>query len=200
MNIHQIEQEISIIKEMIDKTRKETAESGHFFIFIGLFSAVGTFAIGMVEIYNLKNLLWPAIIVMAVVNAFLGSLIGLQERKNEKVKAYPKTIFWNLWMACGITAIIIAFLLPFLDIYAFRAVPILVSLLFGIAVFLTGVIFELRFIRRCSLAWWLGAGLMALTNSPFQFLIMVVVILTGWVLPGFKLNQQKKSRSKDHES
>ncbi len=30
MNHEQIQQEISMIKEMIDKSRKETAESGHF--------------------------------------------------------------------------------------------------------------------------------------------------------------------------
>ena len=195
MDTNQMQQEISIIKEMIEKTRRTTAESGHLLIFIGVFSALATLVIGMLEIYELNQFVMPAIIIMAIVNAFIGYVIAAKEGKNEKIKTYLKTIFWNIWMVCGLTAVLIVFLFPYLNLYPFKAVPVLVSMVMGIALFTTGTIFELRFVQWSSLAWWVGACIMAIIESPYKFIIMVVIILFGWILPGFLLNKQYKIRS-----
>ena len=195
MDTNQIQQDISIIKEMIEKTRKTTAESGHLLLYIGILSALATIVIGILEIYELNQFVMPVVIIITVVNAFIGYVIAAKEGKNEKVKTYPKTIFWHIWMACGLAAVLIVFLFPFLDLYPFHAVPVLTSLVMGIALFITGTIFELKYIQWSSLAWWLGACLMAISEGPYKFVIMVTIILIGWIVPGFLLNKQYKKRS-----
>ena len=92
------------------------------------------------------------------------------------------------------------FLFPFLNVYTFRALGTLASLILGIAVFMTGVIYEMRFIVWYSSAWWIGAILMAISDSPYRFLIMIAVIIIGWVLPGFIINKKYKNGSKSNEA
>lgn len=119
----------------------------------------------------------------------------LKKGANEKVETYSKTIFWHIWMVCGSAAILIVFLFPFLNVYPFHAVPVLTSLVIGIALFITGTIFELKFIQWSSLAWWAGACIMAIAVGPYKFVIMVAIILIGWIVPGFLLNKQYKRRN-----
>jgi len=195
MDAVQLQKEVTLIKEMIEKTRRATAESGHLLIYIGLFSALATTAIGLLEIFQQYQLIMPTIILMTIVNALIGFLVATRKTNNNGAISYPKTIFWQTWMACGLTTILIVFLFPNLGLYPVRAVPILAALLLGIAVFLTGTIFELRFIQLSSLVWWIAALLMSLIVSPYSFLIMVAAILIGWTLPGFILHRNYKQRS-----
>ena len=195
MNTNQMQQEILTIKEMIEKTRNTTAESGNLFIYIGINSALTTFIIGILEIYNLNQFVMPIVIILTVVNAFIGYIIAAKEDKNKKVKTYLKTIFWHILMACGFAAVLIVFLFPFLELYPFHAVPVLISLVMGIALFITGTIFESKYIQWSSSVWWIGACILALIEGPYRFLIMVAIIFIGWIIPGYILNKQYKKRS-----
>jgi hypothetical protein len=200
MNHDQIQQEISIIKAMIEKTRKETAESGHLFIFMGVTSALFVLVISLLELYQLNRWVLPAMIALTIINGFVGYVVVSKPAKEEKVTSYPKTVVLSLWVICGVTMLMITFLFPFLKVYPFRALGTLASLILGIAVFMTGVIYEMRFILWYSSAWWIGAILMAISESPYSFLIMIAVIIIGWVLPGFIINKKYKNGSKNNEA
>ncbi len=200
MNQDQIQQELSVIKKMIEKTKRETAESGLFFIALGIFAAVATFAVGMLEFYNLNHLVLPALILATVGSGVIGYLTLTKKEKVEKVKSYPKTIFYGVFFACGISIILLVFLFPLLKVYPWSLIPPLTSMIMGIALFSAGVIFELRNIQWCSIVWWAGALVLALTEGQFRFLIMIAIILLGWVLPGFMLNRQYKKQAGKNES
>jgi hypothetical protein len=196
MTPEQMQQEITTIKNMIDKTRRETAESGRLFIFLGIGAVLFVLIISLLEINQLFNWVLPTMIGLTILNGFIGYLVVGREVKREKVTAYPKTIVLSMMMICGFTVLLLTFLFPFLKVYAWHALPILVCLVFGIAVFMTGMIYELRFIQWFSLSWWAGAILMALYDGEFRFLIMIGTIIFGWIVPGLILNQKYKNRSK----
>ena len=98
-------------------------------------------------------------------------------------------------MICGFAALLVVFVFPFLDLYTFKAVPTLVSVIMGIALFITGALFELKYVQWSFLTWWAGAVLLALTTDIVKGTIMVAIILVGWVLPGILLHNQYKTRS-----
>jgi hypothetical protein len=198
MNHDQIQQEISIIKSMIEKTRKETAESGHLFIFMGIASAFFVLVISLLELYRLNRLVLPAMIVLTVINGIIGYLVVA--KATEKVKSYSKVVVTSLWLICGLTLLMMTFLFPFLKVYSFSALGTLVSMILGIAVFMTGIIYEMRFILWFSIAWWVGALLMALIEGESRFLIMIATILVGWIFPGIILNKRFKNGSKNNEA
>jgi hypothetical protein len=192
MNTQQLEQDISIIKEMIDKTRRKAADSGHMFVYMGLVSALLTIVIGVLEIFHLGQYVLPTSIAMAVINAFIGYRIAAKST-NGDVNSYPKTLFWHIWMACGFAAVMIVFLFPFLNLYSYKAASVLVCLVMGIAVFISGSIFELKFVQWCGLIWWIGAFLLAITQGPLSIGVMVAIIVFGWIVPGSHLNKHYKS-------
>ena len=189
----QIQQDLDLIKQMIEKTRQDTAQSGYFFIFIGIISLLGTVALVILENQGLTQWTLPTLILMVAANAVIGYLIVARESR--KVKTYAKTVFWNVWMACGFAALLIVFFFPTVHLYPMTVVPVLISMLMGIGLFVTGVLLELRFLQWSSAAWWTGACLMAVTGGPYKSMIMVTVILLGWILPGYLLNKQYRRRS-----
>ena len=186
---------------MIEKTRRETAESGHLFIFIGVFSFIATFVIGMLEEYQLYHLVLPILIITLLISGIIGYFTVSKEGKIEKVKTYSKTIYLNMWYACGIPGILIMFLFPLTNVYPYYLVPIFASLIMGIAIFLTGVVFEIRSIKCCGLIWWAGACFLAYAEKGMpRVIIMMGLILIGWIMPGFILNNIYKNRSKENGS
>ena len=193
MDTQQLEQDISIIKEMIDKTRKKTADSGPMFIYMGVFSLLVTVLIGVLELYQLNYYVMPVVIAMAVINAFIGYRIAATNDKNGHVHSYAKTLFWNVWMMCGFAAVLMVFLFPFINLYSLAAAPVLTSLVMGIAVFVSGSIFELKFIQWAGIIWWIGAVLMAITTGTVTIIVMIAVITLGWIIPGVRLNKLYKS-------
>ncbi len=199
MTENQLQQDISIIKTMIEKTRKETAESGHLFIFMGIAAALFVLIVSLLEMYHLNQLVIPAMIILTVLNGIVGFFVVSKPFTDERVKSYPKTVVLCLWVICGVTLLMITFLFPFLNVYTFRAVGTLASLILGIAVFMTGIIYEMRFVVWYSLVWWVGAILMAISENPYRFLIMIAVIIIGWILPGIIMNK-KYNRSMKNEA
>lgn len=196
MNHEQIQQEISMIKEMIDKSRKETAESGHFLIYMGIAAVFFVLAVSLLEIFHWHSLVLPTMIVLTLINAVIGGIIVNRGEKQEKVKSYPKTLVLTIWFLCSFALLLYTFVFPFLNVYSFAALPVMVSITAGIAAFMTGVIYELAYIRWLSSAWWISAILMALIQSQYRFLIIIAAIIIGWILPGVILNKQYKNRSK----
>jgi hypothetical protein len=192
MDAQQAQQDISIIKQMIDQTRQKTAESGHLFISIGVVSAIMVIFIGLLEMYGLNTYVLPTIIILTLLNAGIGFYIASRKNANGNVHTYTKTIFWNTIMMCGFAAVLFVFVFPFLNIYPFSATPILTAVVLGIAVFLTGSLFEDKFIQWSGLFWWIGACLIALAEGPIDIFIMVTIIILGWIVPGIRLNKNYK--------
>ncbi len=194
-----VEQEIAIIKRMIEKTRRETAESGHFFIAIGIFSICCIALLGLLNFYQFTNLELPIVIIMFVGNGLIGYITVFRKSKKEKVRSYLKTICYSIWAGCAIPAVIV-FFLPYFGVIPGNLVGIFSTLIMGIAVFSTGVIFESRFIIWSSFAWWAGALVMALVKVIPQSFVMVVVIFIGWVMPGIILNRRYRNGSQTDET
>ena len=191
-----IESEISMIKEMIAKSRREAAESGHFFIGIGLLGIVATPLVGLLESVHLNRLVLPIFVLMTFVAGGIGYLTVGSRMKKERVKSYPKTICYQVLLACSVPALMILFLFPLLGVYPWSLVPILISLLMGIMVYSAGAIFEIQSIQWCGVSWWAGALLTALSPAKpwIRVSIMNLSLLTGFVLPGLILNRKYRAR------
>src|SRR3989339_729500 len=112
----QMQQELSIIREMIEKTKKETVESGQFFIWTGIFTIVFVQIISMLESYGMSQFFLPILIAMVLINGAIGYFTFSRIEKREKVKTYAKSIYMRLWFACGMTSILIVFFFPRLHV------------------------------------------------------------------------------------
>ncbi len=200
MTANQVQEQLSIIRAMIEKSRRETAESGHFFIWIGLIGAATVFAIRGLEAAGLHRLIVPALAVFLVANGVAGYLTVARRQKRARVRSYPSAICYRVWFACAVPVAIVVFLFPALGVYPWSLVPVLAALIMGIGVFSAGAIFEVRAITWSSLAWWGGSVAMALVSGWPRGIVMVVVLLLGMVLPGVILNRQYREQRSTDES
>jgi hypothetical protein len=200
MDQNQMHQEIAMIKSMIEKTKKETAESGSFFIAMGLFAMAATFVISRFDSLNLNHLVLPALFIMLILSGIIGYITVGRKEKNDQVKSYAKTVCYSIWFACSIPIIMTMFIFPLLEVYSWNLTPILTTLMIGIAVFSSGVIFESKPVIACSFVWWGGALAMAFVYDSPRAYIMMAILFLGWVLPGFILNRQYKNRSRKNGS
>jgi len=195
MNNEQIQQELTIIKTMINKTRRETAESGHFFISIGISSICAVFIINFLEKSELHYLIIPFLAILVIINGIIGLLTIGNKAKKQRVESYSKTICYSIWIACVVPTVMVLFLFPLLKLYSWELTSVFISMIIGIAIFTTGVIFESRFITLSSFAWWLGAVAMAFIENIPRMWIMITIIFIGWVVPGIFLNKKYRDRS-----
>ncbi len=200
MTSEQIQNNLAIIKTMIEKSRRETAESGHFFIAIGIFAMIMTVVISYLELSGRSGLVIPAFIFMLLASGIIGYLTVKRKQQKEGAVPYHKKIVYSIWFACTLPLLIVLFLFPFLKIYPWNLVPVLTTLIMGIAVFSSGMIFEVKAIVWSSLAWYGGSVGLALISGPVRLYIMLATILLGWVLPGWILNRRYRQRRRDDES
>lgn len=186
----EVQNEIAIIKAMIAKTRRETAESGLIYITLGILWVLVTVAVGVFELTALYQAIWPTTIAGAVLTVMVAVLIAYRESHKERVKSYSRVLFAQLWIACAIPAILVAFLFPLTGIYSPHLIPPLVTAVLGIAFYMTGVIYESRLIQICAFSWWIGAVVMAYTTGPVKFAMMTLIMLVGYILPGIILHRE----------
>jgi hypothetical protein len=188
MNQVQLQQEIAIIRDMIEKTRRETAESGHLFIALGIIWVFVTGLTGFLEMTAADQLIWPVLAVALVLTIIIAVMIGLHEGRRERVESYPRKIFGSMWISVALSAILVSFVFPFTGVFDTHLVPVFVSPILGIGFFLTGILYDSRGIVYCSLSWWIGAILMAYISGSARLYIMMGVLITGYIVPGIILN------------
>ncbi len=199
MTHDQVQQELSIIKNMIEKTKREAAESGLLFIIPGIFIIISIVIIRILEAQRLDNLVLPALFIMMGLTAVISMYIGFKGSKAEKISSYPKTLFAKLWIACIVPFILIGVIFPLTDVFAWRILPVFSFIILGIAIYMTGAIYELRLVQYCGTIFWVGSCLLAYIEGPFRMVIVIAVMFFGYVLPGYILNRKYKNRSQEDE-
>jgi len=196
MENDRIQQDISLIKEMIEKTRREAADSGHFFIYLGIGAIIYVVVIMTLNLIGLNHLALPAMIIMTVIMGALGFYITNRDEKKEKVKSYPKTICYIVLAGCSIPIIILTFLFPLTGVYSFALVPTFAAMFFGTMLFSTAAIYEFSFLYWSALVAWGGGIAMVYMKGPIGGVIMIAILIIGFVIPGTILNRKYKNGSK----
>jgi uncharacterized membrane protein len=149
----------------------------------------------------MEYLILPLMVSLIGINGIFSYCIIARERKREKVTTYAKNIYLSIWAVCGLSILIAAFLFPLTRVYSYDLVPMLTSLVLGIAVFTTGVIFDEKRVQWCGSLWWIGSIFLAYTPpGMLRMYIFSALILLGWVLPGLIMNRRYRNREKANGS
>lgn len=194
MEAKQVQQEIQFIREMIEKTKRSAAESGTVFIIWTIFlilPVLGMYALVYLEYFQLIGLNWVVFIAVGGIFTFIHSL---KQNRKQKVKTYTKVAVDSIWMACVFAFILLGFIFPFMGVYSYNVIPIVMSVIAGIGVYATGGITEWNLLKWCGLIWWLGALAMGFIQMPYRPLLLIPMLILGYLVPGLILN--KKYRQK----
>jgi hypothetical protein len=198
MNNNQVKEEIRLIREMIEKTKRNYAESWKFFFLWGIVVILGI--IGMHALVFLKkfNLIWLNWTIFMGIGVIIQIFLVSKRQQTQEVKTYVQQAVVHLSFACGMAFLFTGFILPLLNIYSYGVIPIMVSVIAGVIIFTFGGIYEWNFLKWCGVFWWLGALGMVFIHWHYRSLVVALLIIVGYLIPGFILHARYKKSKQEN--
>jgi hypothetical protein len=197
MDEMQAKEEIQLIKTMLEKTKRATAESGTLFMVWGVLIAlalVGNYILVYFKKYDWEWLNWVAVTVIGWVYSII---YGIRKERKEPVRTYIQMSARHLYIACGAGFLFVGIALPALGVYSYEAITILIAVVSGILFFVMGGIYEWPILRWFGLLWWVGAlGMSFIKGIGYRTLIFTVLFVACYLVPSFILRSKyKKERT-----
>ncbi len=200
MNQTQISEDIQLIRDMIEKTKEKAAESWKFFSFWGILIIAGIIGNYALVYFKKFSAIWINWIVFMLIGVFISIFYISKKEKSSGTRTYAQIAIGYLSFACGIAFILAGFVFPILKLYTFREIPVIISMIVGILLFVIGGIYEWKLLKWSALLWWLGSVGMIFIHWHYRTLVCVPLIILGYLVPGFILRSKYKKESRADES
>lgn len=94
------------------------------------------------------------------------------------------------WLAVGISATIFGFIAPWADAISGAYISPSISTVIAIAFYLSGILYQKRWISFLAFYWWAGAVYMFFFPSLETLLVNAFLIVTGQIIPGIFLYRE----------
>jgi hypothetical protein len=192
MNELEAKEEIRLIQEMIQKTRKSTAETGNLFFFWGsliILAIIGNYALVFAQKYDWIWINWT---VFVLAGMFYSAFYSKRQEKRQEAATYVQIAARHLAIACGMGFLILGLVFPLFKLYSFGVIPPLVAVIAGIELFAIGGIYEWNLLKRCAALWWLGSLGMLLVHVYYRTLVFIPLIIFAYLLPVWILRSKYK--------
>ena len=194
MDNSQFQEEVATIRKMIERTRRETFESGYLFIITGTIWLLAVIIMATLELTGHARLVqqwgWIAFAILALVSLS----IGVWEGRKVQAQTYTRTLFSHLWGACGIVIVLITFAVPHMNAYT----PVTALMIIGIGFYVTGAIFEMPLVQGSGVLWWIGMCALGFVEGNMRLPIWIALISLGFILPGIVMNRQFRKQGNGH--
>ncbi len=200
MNQTQISEDIQLIRDMIEKTKEKAAESWKFFSVWGILVIAGIIGNYTLVYFKKFNAIWINWIVFMLIGVFLSIFYISKKEKTSGTRTYAQIAIGHLSFACGIAFMLAGFVFPMLKLYSYEDIPVIISMIVGILLFVIGGIYEWNLLKWSALLWWLGSVGMIFIHWHYRALACVPLIILGYLVPGFILRSQYKKESRADES
>lgn len=188
------EQELEIIKRMIEKTRIETADSGAILIMWGwlvLAACVITYAL---VFSGYPKLSWIPWVALMPIGGIVSVIDGIRQSKSAKVVTYSDQAIASLWQACGLAFFLVAFLALPLKVISLEGLAPIMAIIAGIGMFTTGGIFEWKLARVSGIVWLAASIIMMFSHWHYHTLILAITIIPGYLVPGYVLRKNYRKK------
>lgn len=192
MKAEEVEKEIRLIKEMVEKTRFSTTGSGWYLIFWGSLVILAVAIMYLLNYLKMYQLIWVDWVVLMVLGVIVTVFMTRKYQRNSQVRSYAVENLGYLWSACGIAFFLVGFVLPLAGVYSYGVISILVSVIAGIAIFVSGGIYEWNFMKISGMIWWAAAIVMIFVQPEYRGLIFILATFFGYLLPGIIINRMYK--------
>ena len=193
MESKQAELELSLIKKMMDDTRKINIDNGIHYIFWGILIAVALFLNYLIIKLNFypkyAGFVW---LVLMVSGAVADIFIGKYQSKRSSVSTYAGRLMSSLWFASGVAMFIYGFVGSFSGAYNPIFICPIIATSLGISYFTSGSIQQLGWLKSVSYGWWAGAIVMFVFPGIHTLLVFAMMIILLQIVPGIVLNKRSK--------
>lgn len=184
-------EDLAYIRRLMEDTRQATYVSGGYFIVWGVVIGAGLIATWMriAGIWMVMPFIsWTVCIALGGV----GTFFLVRQELREPVEAPAGKLIGMVWMSMGITMMIIFFIGVGSGHLNGAHMSALSSALVGGAVFMTGTLAGMNWLRNLSVGWWAGAAIMFAWPGLYVLALMGGMLIGLYVIPGIVLIRQKR--------
>lgn len=192
MEKQQAELEISMIKQIMDDSKKIVVDDGKGYIIWGILIVIGmlgTYFLILSGLYNYIGWLWIASIGAGWLYTLIKYAVGDHKKK---VQTFAGKILGAVWLSSGISMTIVGFVGTGSGSYGAYTISPLISVILGIAYFVTGVIYGQPWVRNLSAGWWIGSIATFIWSGRNSLLLFAVLMILLQIIPGIILYSKFK--------
>lgn len=182
--------DLAYIRQLMADTRQATYVSGGYFIVWGIAIGLGLL-LTWLQLTGRMPMMPMASWTGCLVLGSIGTFFLVREEKNQPVQTPAGRLIGMVWMSVGISMLIIFFVGVGTGAMNGSLMTPVSSTLVGTAVFLTGTLASLNWVRNLALGWWLGAAAMFAWPGLHVLLMMGIMLFVLYVIPGVILIRQK---------
>lgn len=199
MEVQQAEFEISYIKKMMEDSRRSLGESGIGYIMWGVLVVIGI-VFNYLRIIDATqiNPLYVWIIVIG-----LGWVVTIWGMKKAKKQHNPRTmlgrVLSSVWIAAGISMTLIGFTGTMSGSIGGYSVLPLMSIVLGIAYFVSGTVYSEKWIKLIGFGWWAAASGFFYWKNVNSLLVFAFLMVVFQIVPGiyFYIKWRKQYSNKE---
>lgn len=197
MNTQEAELELTVIKKIMEDSRKVNIDNGNHFLLWGIivtFALIANYIMLLIKTPGTYiGLMWLILMISA---AIIDGIMGRREVRARKAHTYAANILGSLWFASGIAMFIYGFLGLMTKAYNPVFICPIISTSLGISYFTSGAIQQVKWLQNVSFGWWAGAAVMFIFPSIHSVLIFAVMMTCLQIVPGIILNKKSKETIK----
>lgn len=188
LNTKQAEEELSLIRKIMDDSRRSIIDNGWHYIYWGVI-VTGTLIANYFMILshasgNSQGMLWFITMVSA---SMIETIIGKRLSKNVKVKTFAGRLLSKLWSVSGICMFMLGFVGTITRAYDPIFIFPLISLVLGLTYYISGAIQQIKWLSWISIFWWAGSVMLFAFPSIHSVLIFAGMMICFQVIPGVLL-------------
>lgn len=199
MNNINAESELSVIKKIMEDSRKIVLDNGVHYIFWGVVVTAAVLINYAMILMSMPGkyigLMWMILMVLA---AITDGIIGAKQSKTTRVRTFAGDLLGSLWMASGIAMFIFGFIGTVSKAYNPIYICPIISTALGISYFTSGAIQQLKWLQYIAYGWWAGAMVMYFLPGAHTFLIFAFMMISFQIIPGIILNAKFKKSAQEH--
>lgn len=193
METKNAELELSLIKKMMEDSRRLNIDNGIHYIFWGILVTIALLINYTMLLLKVPgNYIGLAWFILMLSGALIDGIIGRRQSKSSKVTTFTSRIMGSLWFASGIAMFMYGFLGTITKAYNPVFICPIISTSLGISYFTSGSIQQIKWLQNISFGWWAGAAIMFIFPSVHTLLIFAVMMICLQVIPGLILNKKSK--------
>lgn len=198
MKSNDFEQDLQFIKSMIQKSRDITAGSWMFFLVWGVLVIIAIVAQYALDLLALYQWFWLDWVAFAAIGISFSVLYSRKLKRERRVKTYLDQALSAVTLASALGFLLTGFIFPYLNLYGWQAIPVLIAMVAGMLTFILGGLFEWNLLKVCGLIWWAGALAMCFIPAGLRSLFFIPLILIGYIWPALSLRSMYfKQRSQN---
>jgi hypothetical protein len=189
------QQSLQLIESMINRAKDKYAEDGYLYLIWGWLvfgCSLLQFLLMHVFQYPQHYIVWFATFPVFIYQAFYIR----KKHKQQTVVTYTDSIIGFVWITFSVVIVLVGFLIGQLtggDYYV-HIIPLLLAV-YGMPVFLTGVIVRFKSLIFGGIACWVLCIISTFIKIyDYQFLCIPVAMLVAWIIPGYMLRAKYKSQ------